>query len=382
MLALPLLVAFWAAYGLAQSNLNQLNQGVNVTGMNLSGLPRCAQDCLGDSASEKAQGGCSAIDIKCLCSNTQYINVLACCLDTKCSADDQKKAVDFNSGLCKRVNITIPNFLGCSPGSNPFSNSTAPANVKGGSTSTNGNSGLPTGAKAGIGAGVGVVGLAAIAALLAFLAYRKRKHDEVTRFSSMQYQPSFVGPVDLKRGSMATTAPPYGPPYGGPPYAPEPHQQISELPSPLPTAPLPARPEDRPPLSQSELWFPGTTMAAAAAATSGTAPGMHQAEQQQQQQPPVEMPGDTDINQHHPAIISPIGPKEQQQQHSMMSPVSPEEPNRAATNFEAASVTPFLREGDQGQEGQGHTVGRVKSSVNLIEEANRGNEPGREDSAF
>lgn len=143
MLALPLLVAFWAAHGLAQSNLNQVNQGVNVTGMNLSGLPQCAQDCLGDSTAEKAQGGCSAIDIKCLCSNTQYINVLACCLDTKCSADDQKKAVDFNSGLCKRVNITIPNFLGCSPGSNPFSNSTTPANVKGGTNSTNGNSGSP-----------------------------------------------------------------------------------------------------------------------------------------------------------------------------------------------------------------------------------------------
>lgn len=121
---------------------------------------------------------------------------------------------------------------------------------------------------------------------------------------------------------------------------------------------------------------------AAAAAASGTAPEMHQAEQQQQQPPPVEMPGDTDINQHHPAIISPIGPNEQQQQHSMMSPVSPEESNRAATNSEAAPVTPFLREGDQGQEGQGHTVGRVKSSVNLIEEANPGNEPGREASTF
>ena len=174
---------------------------------------------------------------------------------------------------------------------------------------------------------------------------------------------------------MATTAPPYGPPYSGTPYARE-NEQISELPSPLPTSALPARPDDRPPLSQSELWFPGAMMTGAVGGTAEV--------RQVEQQPPVEMPGDTDINQHHPAMspkMSPIGP-EDQQQPSTMSPVSPEEPNHQPTNVGAVPVTPFLKGGIEGQEAQSRTVGRARSRVSSIEGADRGNEPGREAAPF
>ena len=326
MFSLLLLVAFWVVYGLAQNqfnNLSNLNAGVNVTGMNLSGLPKCAQDCLGDSAAEQAQGGCSAIDIKCLCSNVEYVNVLACCLDTKCSADDQKKTVTFNSGLCQRVNITIPNFLGCAPGHNPFSNST---NTTSTSTVAPSKGGFSTGAKAGIGVGAGVGAVAAIAGCLACLAFRKRQQrhrDEVSRFSSMQYNPSsFTGPVELKRGSMATSAiaPSYRAAY--PPMSVAAEQPIVELESPPTTAPLPPRPGERAPLQENELWFPD------AVGASNGAPPPHE-------QPVVEMQGDTHINEHHPA----------------MSPTGTKGANAAATNVEGP-VTPFLQSGQEAKAGK------------------------------
>ena len=46
------------------------------------------QTCLGTATGQ--QGGCSNVDLKCLCSNVAYINVLACCISTKCSSDDQQ----------------------------------------------------------------------------------------------------------------------------------------------------------------------------------------------------------------------------------------------------------------------------------------------------
>ena len=378
MLALLLLLAFWAAYSMAQQTLSS---AANVTGMNLSGLPKCAQDCLGDAAAVQAQGGCSAIDIKCLCSNVQYVNVLACCLDTKCSPEDQKKAVTFNSNLCQRVNITIPNFLGCAPGSNPFSNSTTTADAKDSTTPVSG-SGLSTGAKAGIGAGVGIVGLIAAASAIALIALRKRQRDNETRFSSMQYQPpSFMGPTELKRGSMATTtAPPYGPPYSVASYGSDqlqPPQEISELPSPLASAQLPPRPEDRPPLTQSDLWFPGATMAAAAANGGDIPPN--------RKQPVMEMPGDTDINQYHPAmsaagnttedVISPVSDRGHETHMSLVSNTSAD---AHATNVEGP-VTPFLQGGREEDGGERRpVVGRVRSSVNLIDDASKGSAGGGE----
>ncbi|MCJ1230318.1 hypothetical protein MMC12_006991 [Toensbergia leucococca] len=99
--------------------------------MNLSGLPTCAQTCLSNATT--AQGTCSNVDIHCLCSNINYIDALSCCLSQKCNANDQQRkafhqksiqtpntltsateALTFNSQLCTTVNVTIPNFIGCS----------------------------------------------------------------------------------------------------------------------------------------------------------------------------------------------------------------------------------------------------------------------------
>ncbi len=69
----------------------------------------------------------------CLCTNTNYINTLACCLGTNCSPTDQQsqhsvntrivnlfadsltEALAFNQQVCKSSNVTIPDSIGCSP---------------------------------------------------------------------------------------------------------------------------------------------------------------------------------------------------------------------------------------------------------------------------
>jgi hypothetical protein len=59
----------------------------------LGTVPQCAQICLSNSTN--TQTACSDLDIKCLCSNQQYVNSLSCCLATNCDATDQ------SSKLCR-----------------------------------------------------------------------------------------------------------------------------------------------------------------------------------------------------------------------------------------------------------------------------------------
>ncbi|KAL9608075.1 MAG: hypothetical protein Q9167_007062 [Letrouitia subvulpina] len=80
---------------------------------NLSELPKCAQGCLVNAISQR--GSCAETDVGCLCRNINYINVVACCLAGTCNLADQEKAITVNSQLCSNANVSIPNYIGCSP---------------------------------------------------------------------------------------------------------------------------------------------------------------------------------------------------------------------------------------------------------------------------
>ncbi|KAL8678122.1 MAG: hypothetical protein Q9186_005493 [Xanthomendoza sp. 1 TL-2023] len=71
------------------------------------------QACLINTASE--QTACQGADVGCLCRNNDYINVVACCISSSCSNSEQAKAIAANVKLCASANVTVPNFLGCSP---------------------------------------------------------------------------------------------------------------------------------------------------------------------------------------------------------------------------------------------------------------------------
>ena len=80
--------------------------------------------------------GCSVSDFKCLCSSTPYINAISCCIEKSCSTTDQEgmhiasfdwmmltslATLQFEIEVCDMYNISIPNFLGCSPLSSSIS---------------------------------------------------------------------------------------------------------------------------------------------------------------------------------------------------------------------------------------------------------------------
>ena len=51
----------------------------------IPGLPSCATSCVGTSF-----GSCGNLDVKCICSNTELLSGLACCVSTACDAADQE----------------------------------------------------------------------------------------------------------------------------------------------------------------------------------------------------------------------------------------------------------------------------------------------------
>lgn len=50
----------------------------------IPGLPDCAAKCVGDSF-----GSCGALDVKCICSNTELLSGLSCCISKACTKEDQ-----------------------------------------------------------------------------------------------------------------------------------------------------------------------------------------------------------------------------------------------------------------------------------------------------
>ncbi|KAL8777660.1 MAG: hypothetical protein Q9213_007759 [Squamulea squamosa] len=97
---LTIAIAIWFATASAQN-------------LNISETPNCAHGCLVNSVSE--QTACGAADIGCLCRSNDFINVVACCISSSCNYADQAKAISANVKLCSNANVTIPNYLGCSP---------------------------------------------------------------------------------------------------------------------------------------------------------------------------------------------------------------------------------------------------------------------------
>lgn len=83
---------------------------VVAQGGSLADLPRCAQGCVGTSISVP---GCQGIDIRCICSNREWLQGVACCLQANCSAEEQANAVTFAGSLCSTAGVTVPNQVTC-----------------------------------------------------------------------------------------------------------------------------------------------------------------------------------------------------------------------------------------------------------------------------
>lgn len=73
--------------------------------------PRCAQPCL-DDLTYPSEAGCKANDSECLCRSPEYINMVACCMASKCDAASLETSYDTAEDVCLtwNVHLTIGRF--------------------------------------------------------------------------------------------------------------------------------------------------------------------------------------------------------------------------------------------------------------------------------
>lgn len=72
-------------------------------------------------------GGCSNLDIACICSSKNFLSGIACCLEGACDAADQATAVLYAQQICKTANVAVPNAVTCNSASSGLTSSTSSA---------------------------------------------------------------------------------------------------------------------------------------------------------------------------------------------------------------------------------------------------------------
>ncbi|ORY00005.1 hypothetical protein BCR34DRAFT_117052 [Clohesyomyces aquaticus] len=87
----------------------------------LTALPKCAQDCFGGNL-----GGCKDGDFKCVCSNSDLIASLSCCVAQKCSPTEQESTIKLAVGLCAAYQVTVPTSASC-PASQSAASTASPS---------------------------------------------------------------------------------------------------------------------------------------------------------------------------------------------------------------------------------------------------------------
>ncbi|KAK1688303.1 hypothetical protein BDP55DRAFT_726675 [Colletotrichum godetiae] len=77
------------------------------------GLPTCAQGCVNQYTTGSGIAGCSQIDVKCICSNSGFLDGIACCLAGACPEADQATAVKYAKNICTGAGVTVPDQVVC-----------------------------------------------------------------------------------------------------------------------------------------------------------------------------------------------------------------------------------------------------------------------------
>ncbi|KAF5671794.1 cell wall protein [Fusarium heterosporum] len=77
-------------------------------------LPKCAQPCVDKYTTGGGVGGCGPVDIKCICSNEDFLSGIACCLEEKCDADGKEEAVKYAKQICSTAGVkNLPDEVTC-----------------------------------------------------------------------------------------------------------------------------------------------------------------------------------------------------------------------------------------------------------------------------
>ncbi|WYZ42884.1 hypothetical protein EsH8_VI_000583 [Colletotrichum jinshuiense] len=76
-------------------------------------LPTCAQGCVNQYITGSAIAGCGQLDIKCICTNSGFLDGIACCLAGACNQVDQDAAVKYAKDICTTASVAVPDQVVC-----------------------------------------------------------------------------------------------------------------------------------------------------------------------------------------------------------------------------------------------------------------------------
>ncbi|KAI5466011.1 hypothetical protein BGZ63DRAFT_375080 [Mariannaea sp. PMI_226] len=76
-------------------------------------IPSCATSCISKYTTGDGIAGCGQLDIKCICSNKDFLSGIACCLKDKCDASGQEAAVKYAKQICSSAGVTVPDQVTC-----------------------------------------------------------------------------------------------------------------------------------------------------------------------------------------------------------------------------------------------------------------------------
>ncbi|KAK7422626.1 hypothetical protein QQZ08_009432 [Neonectria magnoliae] len=81
-------------------------------------IPSCAAredvtSCITQYTTGDGIAGCGQLDIKCICSNSDFLDGIACCLDDACDDSGKAAAVRYAQQICSSSGVTVPDKVVC-----------------------------------------------------------------------------------------------------------------------------------------------------------------------------------------------------------------------------------------------------------------------------
>lgn len=124
-----------------------------------NGLPTCAQSCVTRYTSGSEIGGCTNLDVACICSNSSFLSGIACCLADACEAADEATAVAYAQNLCRTAGVTnLPSAVSCASTASSTASGASSSATGASSSTTSGSAGATTTSGTSTASGAGVSG--------------------------------------------------------------------------------------------------------------------------------------------------------------------------------------------------------------------------------
>ncbi|KFH47287.1 hypothetical protein ACRE_019060 [Hapsidospora chrysogenum ATCC 11550] len=69
--------------------------------------------CITEYVTGNKIAGCGQYDIECVCSNEEFIDGIACCVDEACDAKGKEATLKFAAQICSTQNVEVPDKVEC-----------------------------------------------------------------------------------------------------------------------------------------------------------------------------------------------------------------------------------------------------------------------------